>query len=171
MALTSKARQAALWKRAQHRASSQSGCKCVLRRAAEWGGGLGRVSYPERSRQADDLHAQRNGGMACGSGERGSRSKGWRRAWAWTWRVARGEFVPGMPGVRRHVRHLWGLAVTGVVVPLPTTAARWDIRLVPRGRWDPAESAAVQGWSASAGEVAEKPEEGIKGAITRLVVL
>ena len=87
MALTSKARQAALWKRAQHRASSQSGCKCVLRRAAECGG-LGRASYPERSRQADDLHAQRSGGVAGGSGERGSRSKGWRKTLASTWGVA-----------------------------------------------------------------------------------
>ena len=46
MAWTSKARQAALWKRAQHRASSQGGCKRVLRRAAECGGGLGCASYP-----------------------------------------------------------------------------------------------------------------------------
>ena len=95
MAWTSKARQWALWKRAQHRGSRQSGCAGVLRRVAERGGGLGRAA-----RILNDLgRPTMRVATARGHGERfrWTRKQVERLAQDLGFDLTRGQFVPGVP--------------------------------------------------------------------------
>ena len=95
MAWTSKARQAALWKKAQRRASSQRGCKCVLRRVAERGGGLGRAAriLNELGRPTIRMATDRGHGRRF----RWTRKQVARLAQDLGFDLTRGEFVPGVP--------------------------------------------------------------------------
>ena len=87
MAWTSKARQWALWKRVQDRASKQKGCACVVRRVAERGGGLGRAARILNDLDRPTMRVATARGMASVSGGRGSRYRDSRRTWASTWRA------------------------------------------------------------------------------------
>ena len=156
MAWTSKARQAALWKKAQHRASNHGGCNCVLRQVADRGG-LGPAA-----RILNDLGRPTI---------RMATERGHGRQFQWTgkqvesltprlglrldvWRVRAGR-----AGVRRDVKELRRLLAIAAMVPAPATAARRYLQLVSRGRHYPAESAAIQGRQTAAGEVVRAPEK------------